>query len=111
MPPQAKFTQTTAQLKRRRKGKKKKSDREKALHTRACTHTHTQKNLVLVDEGETFCKEKNSAQHLFQIQTWKGKGGGERERSSKHHYFSFKIHLKRLTYKRALKGKTRRACS
>lgn len=71
MLPQAKFTQTTAQLKRRRKGKKKKkSDREKTLHTHTHTLTHTKKNLVLVDEGETFCKEKNSAQHLFQIQTW-----------------------------------------
>lgn len=80
MLPQAKFTQTTAQLKRRRKGKKKKkSDREKTLHTHTHTLTHTQKNLVLVDEGETFCKEKKLSTTSLSNPDLVREGGGRKE--------------------------------
>lgn len=85
MPPQAKFTQTTAQLKRRRKGKKKKKKRviqkKRYTHTHTCIHTHIPKNLVLVDEGETFCKEKKKTQHNISFKSRLGKGmeGGRRK--------------------------------
>lgn len=85
-------------------------EKKRYTHARAHTLTHT-KNLEVVDEGETFCKEKKLSTTSLSNPDLEREGGGEKERSSKHHYFSFKIHLKRLTYKRALKGKTRRACS
>lgn len=82
MPPQAKFTQTTAQLKRRRKGKKKKRviQKKRYTHTHTCIHTHIPKNLVLVDEGETFCKEKKklsttSLSNPDLEREWRGGGG------------------------------------
>lgn len=81
MLPQAKFTQTTAQLKRRRKGgKKKKRVIEKKRYTHSRTHTLTyKKNLVLVDEGETFCKEKKKTQHNISFKSRLGKGRGGRK--------------------------------